>query len=195
MDVPALELHVSKQTDRRQDQVDAFLAEVKLHGRHVEGGRVPAINRTYFRKTIDGTTAERLYKPFLLLQSLTREARATACESFSFDIDTVNAFVSTLDTISEGSMPMVRQHAQNVGTWRDMLAEYYGFRLEDAKRVLLKAIMGYCAPPKHTKPDFRGTLPWIEALASEAIKVKTVLATKRPNYVAHLKERAGGTRS
>ena len=105
VDVPSLEAYVIKGVDRRQAQALAYLAEVKATGAPTSDGTIWTLERVYRRKTVDGHPSGRLYGPALSLQTLTREARAAACASFSVDIDMVNAFVAILSQMFGGSLP------------------------------------------------------------------------------------------
>lgn len=46
--------------------------------------------------------------------------------------------------------------------------QHYKFNLEEAKRTLLKAVMGFAAPPEHNRGDAKGALPFVESLAFES---------------------------
>ena len=184
VDIQSLARYSDLRVDRRQQDLTEYIALRKTRGWLDEKG-LSHIEQRYRKKLIADRPLGRMYGDRLSPQSITKEARAAACRSFAVDVDFENAHASILsNSIQELDMKNVRNSIARHRLWREAVSSYHMCDALVAKKVLLRALYGFCSPREGVgRPG--NSMPFLTGLAMDSISAQEKLSSMNPSVAEH----------
>ncbi|CAJ1432753.1 unnamed protein product [Effrenium voratum] len=187
VDLQRLRDYMSQGRDRRQVQVQDFVAMCEAQGR--QSGSLHLLLTVGHQKVAAGRSLGRVFFPWLSVPNLSREARRHAAPANSVEFDIPNAVVHFAVQLAESDgleMPCFKLYCSYKECWRRAVATWYKLQEQDSKKELLRACFG-CTYARRVDGELLAC-PLLEGLAVESHRLQARLCEQHPDLLKCMQE-------